>query len=134
MKRHEAANLGQHRGQERSRTHTPAANTATILSINAGAAPNTFCVSLQWEGKHDISDFHLQRLGKVLQIQDESLNSGWAIIERPFHVAIGYGLPGLAGIDETPYPLNPGDTIPLRPDLEVEHWLQLHKLDAQRQF
>jgi hypothetical protein len=119
MKRCESANLAKGRGHEWPRTHTPA-NTATILSINAGAAPNTFCVSLQWEGNHDISDFHLQRFGMVLQIQDESLHSGRAIIERPFHVAIGFGLPGLAGIDETPYPLRPGDTIPLRPDLEVE--------------
>ena len=63
------------------------------------------------------SDFDLQCFGKVLQIQDETENTGWAIIERPFHARIAHTLPGWA-IHESMRPLTPGDTIPLRRDLE----------------
>jgi len=92
-------------------------NQATILSVDANTAPNTFRVSLQWQGNYDISDFDLQRFGKVLKIQDETQNTGWAIIERPFSVHPAYALPGWAIIEPT-HALSPGDAIPLRPDLE----------------
>jgi hypothetical protein len=90
---------------------------ATILSVNADVAANTVRVSLQWRGDHDISDFDLQSFGKVLQIQDETENTGWAIIERPFHARIARALPGWA-IHESMTPLSAGDTIPLRRDPE----------------
>ena len=93
------------------------ANKATILSVNADTAPNSFRVSLQWQGNYDISGFDLQRFGKVLRIQDETSTSGWAIIERPFHVPIAHRLPGWA-FNEAIQPLSPGDSVPLRPDLE----------------
>jgi hypothetical protein len=98
--------------------HTKAAtNTATILSVDAEAAPNSFRVSLKWQGTHDISDFDLQRLGKVLKIQDETENTGWAIIERPFRATIAPTYPGWA-INESICEMIPGDTIPLRKDLQ----------------
>ena len=70
-------------------------NKAKILSVNT-IAPNTFRVSLQWQGNYEIWDFDLQRFGKILQIQDETPNSGWAVIERPFHVPVAHALPGWA--------------------------------------
>jgi len=94
-----------------------ATNEAVVLSVNADIAPNTVRVSLQWQGDHDILDFDLQCLGKVLQIQDETENTGWAIIERPFHPRITHALPGWA-IHESMRPLTAGDTIPLRRDLQ----------------
>ncbi|MBV8275548.1 MAG: hypothetical protein JO170_09870 [Verrucomicrobia bacterium] len=90
---------------------------ATILSVNADVAPNTVHVSLQWQGDHDITDFDLQSFGKVLRFQDETENTGWAIIERPFHARIAHAVPGWA-IHESMTPLSAGDTIPLRRDLE----------------
>ena len=94
-----------------------AMDEAMILSIEADVAPDTLRVSLQWQGDHDISDFDLQRFGKVLQIQDETEHTGWAIIERRFHARIAHTLPGWA-IHESMRPLSAGETIPLRPDLE----------------
>lgn len=94
-----------------------AANEAMVLSVDADSAPDTLRVSLQWQGDHDIADFDLQRFGKVLQIQDETENSGWAIIERRFHARIAHTLPGWA-LHESMRPLTAGDIIPLRPDLE----------------
>jgi hypothetical protein len=106
------------RWQEQGRDLKAATNKATILSVNANTAPNTFRVSLQRQGNYDISDFDLQRFGKVLRIQDETQNIGWVIIERPFRVPATYTLPGWA-INESTHPLSSGDTIPLRPDLEL---------------
>ena len=94
-----------------------ATNEAMVLSIEADVAPNAFRVSLQWQGDHDVSDFDLQRFGKVLRIQDETENAGWAIIERRFHARIAHAVPGWA-IHESMSPLAAGDTIPLRPDLQ----------------
>ena len=88
-------------------------NNASILSVNADVSPNTFRVSLKWQGNHNIADFDLERFGKVLSLQDETENTGWAIIERPFRALIAHTLPGWA-INESMCPLNPGDTIPLR--------------------
>jgi hypothetical protein len=90
---------------------------AMILSVEADVAPDTLRVSLQWQGDHDISDFDLQRFGKVLQIQDETERTGWAIIERRFRARIAHALPGWA-IHESICPLSAGDTIPLRLHLE----------------
>ena len=106
-------NLG-HGGRDDIRAPT---NEAKVLSVNADVAPNTVRVSFQWQGDHDISDFDLQRFGTVLRIQDETGNTGWAIIERPFHARIAHALPGWA-IHESICPLTAGDTIPLRRDLE----------------
>jgi hypothetical protein len=92
-------------------------NEAVVLSVNADVAPNTLRVSLQWQGDHDISDFDLQLLGKVLRTHDETENTGWAIIERRFHMRIAHPLPGWA-INESVCPLTAGDTIPLRRDLK----------------
>jgi hypothetical protein len=94
-----------------------ATNGGMVLSVDADVAPDTWRVSLQWHGDHDVSDFDLQRFGKVLRIQDETENTGWAIIERRFHARIAQVVPGWA-MHESMSPLAAGDTIPLRPDLE----------------
>jgi hypothetical protein len=100
-----------------SKDRNAAANEAMVLSVDADSAPDTLRVSLQWQGDHDIADFDLQRFGKVLQIQDETEHTGWAIIERRFHARIAHTLPGWA-LHESVCPLKAGDTIPLRRDLE----------------
>ena len=67
-----------------------ATNEGMVLSVDADVAPDTWRVNLQWHGDHDVSDFDLQRFGKVLRIQDETENTGWAIIERRFHARIAH--------------------------------------------
>ncbi len=73
-----------------------ATNKATILTVDEDVARNTFRVSLRWPGKHDIADFDLERYGRVLSVQNETENTGWAIIERSFHAAFARPLPGWA--------------------------------------
>lgn len=103
--------------KELGKNRNVATNKATILSVNEDVAPNTVHVSVQWEGDHDISDFDLQRFGKVLKIQDETKHTAWAIIERPFRAKIARAFPGWA-INQSMWTLTAGDTIPLRPDLK----------------
>jgi hypothetical protein len=100
-----------------SNDRNTATDEAMILSVDADVAPDTVRISLQWQGDHDIADFDLQRFGKVLRIQDETENTGWAIIERRFHARIAHTLPGWA-MHESVCPLTAGDTIPLGRDLE----------------
>jgi hypothetical protein len=50
-------------------------------------------VNLHWEGSNQISDFDFDKLGKVLNSEDETEHSGWALIERPVKVTVGKTIP-----------------------------------------
>jgi hypothetical protein len=50
-------------------------------------------VNLHWEGGNQISDFDFDKLGKVLNSEDETEHSGWALIERPVKVTVGKTIP-----------------------------------------
>jgi hypothetical protein len=52
-------------------------------------------INLKWQGKHDLGDFNLDRLGRLVSCETETEHTGWAIIEPRYNV-------------------KPGDTIPLR--------------------
>ena len=52
-------------------------------------------INLKWLGSHEITDFDLEKLGKVLNCETETENTGWVIMKHPSR-------------------LNPGDTVPLR--------------------
>ena len=54
-----------------------------IVGLHHGASPDTLHVNLKWEGDHDISAFDLSSLGEVLHCENESENTGWAIIKPP---------------------------------------------------
>ena len=49
--------------------------------------------NLRWEGKHQISDFEVNKLGRVLDSEDENEHSGWAIVERPVQASVGETIP-----------------------------------------
>jgi hypothetical protein len=56
---------------------------------------NTVRINIKWQGKHDLADFDVDRLGKVVSSDIDTEHTGWAIIEPRRTV-------------------KPGDTIPLR--------------------
>ena len=56
---------------------------------------NTVRINLKWQGKHDLADLDVDRLGKVVGSDIETEHTGWVIIEPRRAV-------------------KPGDTIPLR--------------------
>jgi hypothetical protein len=70
-------------------------DTGFIVSLHHDASPDTLRVNLKWEGDDDISAFDLGSLGEVLHCENESENTGFAVI-RPSHL------------------VSPGKAIPLR--------------------
>ena len=56
-------------------------------------------INLKWQGNHDITDFNLERLGKVVSCETETENTGWVIIERPALVKIGSTIPLLKEVE-----------------------------------
>jgi hypothetical protein len=67
---------------------------AAVVSIRENTNDRTARVNLRWEGKHQISDFAVEKLGTVLNSEDEiGQNSGWAIVELPAKATIGMTIP-----------------------------------------
>ena len=68
---------------------------AAVVSIHEKTNDRTARVSLRWEGKHQISDFALNKLGGVLNSEGEDEHSGWAIVELPVKATVGMTIPPL---------------------------------------
>ena len=66
---------------------------AAVVSIHENTNDRTARVNLRWEGKHQISDFTLAKLGTVLNSEDETDHSGWAIVELPVKATVGRTIP-----------------------------------------
>ena len=66
---------------------------AAVVSIHENPDEGTARVNLRWEGNHQISDFDVDKLGKVLNSEDETEHSGWALVKRPVKVTVGKAVP-----------------------------------------
>src|SRR6516162_10392659 len=75
---------------------------AFVMSVHQDVSPEVLRINLRWRGNHEISDFDLAGLGKVLHAEAETENAGWVIIEHPRFV-------------------KPGDELPLRGKTECFH-------------
>ena len=64
-----------------------------VVSIRENPEDGTARVNLRWEGNHQISDFNLDKLGRVLDCEDEFEHGGWVLVERPVNVSVGTTLP-----------------------------------------
>jgi len=64
-----------------------------VVSIRENPEDGTARVNLRWEGNHQISDFNLDKLGRVLDCEDEFEHGGFALVERPVNVSVGTTLP-----------------------------------------
>ena len=64
-----------------------------VVSVRENPNEHTARVNLRWEGKYQISDFDLDKLGTVLNSEDETEHSGWAIVESPVKATIGKTIP-----------------------------------------
>jgi hypothetical protein len=80
-------------------------DTALVVSVHADTETRTLLseniqeravrINLKWTGEHDLADFNLERLGRLVDCEKETDHTGWALIEPRSNV-------------------NPGDTVPLR--------------------
>jgi hypothetical protein len=62
---------------------------AAVVSIHGNTNDGTARVNLRWEGKHQIADFALNKLGAVLNSEGEAEHNGWAIAELPVKATVG---------------------------------------------
>jgi hypothetical protein len=70
-------------------------DTALVVSVHQSGPGRAVRLNLRWQGKHDLGDFDLDRLGTMAACDVETEHTGWAVIEPR-------------------RPINPGDTVPLR--------------------
>ena len=68
---------------------------AFVMSVHQDVSPEVLRINLRWRGDHEISDFDLAGLGKVLHAEADTENAGWVVI-RNFRV------------------VSPGDEVALR--------------------
>jgi hypothetical protein len=54
---------------------------------------NTVRINLKWQGKHDLADFDVDRLGKLISSDMETEHTGWVIIEPRRAVKAGDTVP-----------------------------------------
>ena len=66
---------------------------AAVVSIHENTNDGTARVNLRWEGKHQIADFALNKLGAVLNSEGEAEHNGWAIVELPVKATVGKTIP-----------------------------------------
>jgi hypothetical protein len=92
-------------------------DTAFVVSVHCDDPNGSLHINLRWQGDHDISDFDLDCLGKVLNCETETADSGWVVVE-PYdrlktylgELQPPFGPPVL----EPSFRIAAGDTLPLR--------------------
>jgi hypothetical protein len=57
-------------------------NAAFVVSVREEVSPGALRINLRWRGKHEIFEFELARLGKVVNCATETADSGWVLIEN----------------------------------------------------
>ena len=66
---------------------------AGVVSIRDNPNEYTATINLRWEGNHQISDFNLDKLGRILNSEDETEHTGWVVAERPVNASVGTTIP-----------------------------------------
>ncbi len=66
---------------------------AAVVSIRENTNEGTARVNLRWDGKHQISDFALNKLGSVLNSEGETEHGGWVIVQLPVKATVGKAIP-----------------------------------------
>jgi hypothetical protein len=68
-------------------------HTAFVLSVHEDVSQGTSHINLKWQGNHEIFDFDLNRIGKVVNCATETENTGCVIIEHPRFLKSGDAIP-----------------------------------------
>jgi hypothetical protein len=71
------------------------AETATRKLLSQNIHDRALRINLKWMGEHDLADFNLEQLGRLVACEKETEHTGWALIDPRRNV-------------------NPGDTVSLR--------------------
>jgi hypothetical protein len=74
---------------------------AFVMSVLPDVSPEVLRINLRWRGNHEITDFDLAGLGKVLHTQAETENAGWVVIKHFRFVKSGDEVPLQGKTDST---------------------------------
>lgn len=74
-------------------------DTAFVVSVHYDCPNDRLHINLKWQGDHDISAFDFDRLGQVLHYENESENTGWALIKPSCLVSPGEAIPLRKGVE-----------------------------------
>jgi hypothetical protein len=66
---------------------------AAVVSVRDITDEGKARINLRWEGKHQIADFDLAKLGKVIDSEDETEQSGWVFVKLPVDISVGKTIP-----------------------------------------
>ena len=66
---------------------------AFVVSVHEDVFPRTLRINLRWLGNHEIFEFELDRLGKLVNCATETANTGWVMIEHFDLVNLGEAIP-----------------------------------------
>ena len=58
-------------------------DAAFVVSVHEEVSPGAPRINLRWRGNHEIFEFELAQLGKVVNFATETADTGWVLIEHP---------------------------------------------------
>jgi hypothetical protein len=92
-------------------------DAAFVVSVHYDDPNGPARINLKWKGSHEISDFNLDSLGKVVNCETETENTGWVIVKSS-HILNTLSVAPLSQFGpanlRSSHLVNPGDEIPLR--------------------
>jgi hypothetical protein len=68
--------------------------SAIVMSFFKNEAPaGSSRINLKWAGRHEVTDFKLDRLGELVSCETESDQTGWAIVKPRGKIELGQEIP-----------------------------------------
>lgn len=96
-------------------------NAAFVVSVHYDDPYGAAQINLKWKGNHQISDFDLDRLGKVLNCETETENTGWVIVKSCYvlnNLSVAPLSQSGPRVLQSSSLVSPGDEVPLVSDGE----------------
>jgi hypothetical protein len=68
-------------------------DAAFVVSVHEDVSPGILRINLRWQGNHEIFEFDLECLGRVVNCATETADAGWVMIEHSGLVDPGEAIP-----------------------------------------
>ena len=69
-------------------------NSAVVMSFFKNEVPaGSSRINLKWPGKHEVTDFKLDKLGELVSCETETDQTGWVIVKPRGNIQLGDEIP-----------------------------------------
>jgi hypothetical protein len=69
-------------------------NSAVVMSFFKNEVPaGSSRINLKWPGKHEVTDFKLDKLGEIVSCETETDQTGWVIVNARGNIHLGDEIP-----------------------------------------